>query len=123
MIHSITTQARAILLKAADVIEARGHHRGDYAPSDTRSDLRTCPVCVLAAINVATNHHPVTDFFNYGMDEPEAQAAAALAKHLGLAECITPHELTDVVGEEWNDAPDRTAEQVTAALRECAASL
>lgn len=100
-----------ILMKAAEVIETRGWHQGYYMPAGT--SRATCPVCVLGAINVAAGYPP-----DGSPDErtdvagPAEDATKALIEHLGGLHADT-----------WNDALGRTAEQVTTALRECAASL
>jgi hypothetical protein len=114
-----------ILLKAADVIEARGWHQGDYVPGKRAddADLNTCPVCVLGAINVATGYLPDYYLIEEIGDE-RYNTALALADHLGLAsQIVIGDELIYVVGDQWNDKVATSAEQVTAALRECAAQL
>lgn len=106
-----------ILLKAANVIEARGWHQGSYIPN--MADKATCPVCVLAAINVARGLPPDCMYDPYAPG-PAYEAAFEFAGWLGL---LNVPEVVDTVGEGWNDAPGRTADEVTSALRECAAEL
>jgi hypothetical protein len=118
-----TTTPAEILLKVADVIETRGWYQSGYAPSDSRTDLSACPVCVLAALNVVTGHHPAKDFLEHGDDDPATKAAAALAEHLGLSARVAKFGLVDALGEFWNDFEAESAEQVITALRECAAQL
>lgn len=111
-----------LLDKAAGVIEVRGWHQGGYMP-DLVADRDTNPVCVLAAINVACGQDPVTDLYGASVDDAAIRAAAAFADHLGLGLLYSPIDVVDQVGETWNDEDGRTAEQVTTALRECAAGL
>lgn len=109
-----------ILTEAAKVIEKRGWWQGDFIPSGV--DQATCPVCVMAAINVATGHQP--DDQVEDDHDPRAVAVLALADHLGLAEKI---ELYDSVGAAlggyWNDTVAESGEQVITELRELAAEL
>lgn len=111
-----------ILDKAADVIETRGWHQGGYTPDGTPGnpiDLRTCPVCVLGAIKVAAGCGPEDE-----MPADAFEAATALAEHLEIDDRLeTGLLITEVVGDQWNDAAAESAEQVTAALRDCAAEL
>lgn len=112
-----------ILTKAAEVIEERGWYQGGFMPSLTDMDPADLPVCVLAAINVAADHDPDEGF---GPAGDRQDAALALAEHLGLRAALDDFEeegIENVIGNDWNDRPERTAEQVTAALRECAAEL
>ena len=54
---SLTTpQDAAVMMRAADVIEARGWYQRGFAPEG--ADPATCPVDVIAAINVALGHRP-----------------------------------------------------------------
>ncbi|MCP2339229.1 DUF6197 family protein [Actinomadura rupiterrae] len=115
-----------ILLRAAEVIETRGWHQGTWFPDPLERKAAgwtrdTCPVCVLAAINIGAGNR--TDFSTSFYDwedvptDPAYVAAVALADWLSLD---LDGDLLDVVGQGWNDHPDRTQEEVTAALR-CAA--
>jgi hypothetical protein len=117
--------AAEILQKAADVIDQRGWHQGDaydHSALRTGTTLDACPVCTLGAINVVVNGDPAGWGVHGGIAD---QAAQAFAAHLGMATNFDPnseHSVTGVVGN-WNDAPGRTATEVTTALRECAAEL
>lgn len=117
------TDTAEILLKAADVIEIRGWHQGGYMPSFSDVDTATCPVCVLAALNVAAGAVP-DEGFDAASDRQDA--AFALADFLGLGGEVDSHEvdgIETVIGNEWNDETATSAEQVTTALRECADDL
>jgi hypothetical protein len=108
------TTTPEILLGAADVIVEHGHHKGGF--------MHRGAVCARGAINTVVNGDPN----NCGGFASQAdQVAQVLADHLGLESTIDFGTTTYVVTAIgwWNDAPDRTAEQVTAALRECAAAL
>lgn len=86
-----------VLRKAADVIREQGHCKGVYSTEDGR-------VCVYGAINTAAGHWPVFEGDDYVVDT----ACRTLMRHLDY----------DVV--YWNDAPERTAEEVIAALEKAA---
>lgn len=112
--------AAELLDKAAAVIEQRGWHQGGYMPSFSDADPLTCPVCVLAAINVAAGHDP-DEGFEFADDRQDA--AIALADYLGLGESLDNYEvegIENVIGNDWNDQTATSAEQVTTALREAA---
>ena len=102
-----------ILNKAADLIEANGLHKEQYAPrwdawrlvdgSDAGADIRAgSPCCALGAIYTAAGGRP-------GGVEAEEAFAEYLADH------ITESGIPD-----WNDAPERTQQEVVTALRETA---
>lgn len=114
--------AAEILNKAAEVIETRGWHQGGYMPYG--DDTSTCPVCVLAAINIAAGHHPETDFeIGHPTGDPARQAAEEFADHLGIGEQLQYYSVTEVIGEQWNDHDASSAEQVIAELRATAAEI
>jgi hypothetical protein len=96
-----------ILDEAANVIERNGHHKGDYLDEVEGKTPAGCPVDIYGAINVASFGQPVlTEDFDPGLAFP---ARRVMRKHLN----------TTALGA-WNDAPDRTAEQVITALRDAA---
>lgn len=111
-----------LLDDAATVLTERGWYQGGYVPGGRNVDLSTCPVCVLAAINVAADYAPDADIYD---DAPDVrvETALAFARHLGLADQLKDEMVAVVVGEEWNDKQARDAEQVAAELRACAAAL
>ncbi|HEY1243263.1 MAG TPA: hypothetical protein VGF29_00395 [Hyphomicrobiaceae bacterium] len=102
-----------ILFKAADVIVQRGWWNKGWMPDG--ENPRTCPVCVLAAINVAAGRNPDAGIY---LDPAAEDAALALAIHLG--EEADEFSVTEIVGETWNDGTCETAEQAISALREAA---
>jgi hypothetical protein len=105
-----------ILDKAADVIATRGWWRGGY--KEPRRDPRTCPVCVLGAINVATGSSPDAES-SFKVPCVASAAANALAEYLYLN---PGDDLIDVLGNEWNDCDVESAEEVVRKLRAAAAS-
>jgi hypothetical protein len=135
-----------ILDKAADHIVKHGWIQGDFAATYI-DEAMECAVCARGGISVAAGCHPV---FTEEPDEwaahpvvftaddddwthlgPEDQAALnliqateqALAAHLrSIGVTLSADHGGDAVSE-WNDAPGRTAEQVVAELRACAADL
>jgi hypothetical protein len=116
----------AIYERAAEVIEQRGWHRGNYIPSSTANEpavLASCPVCVLGAINVATGYRPDADV-DAVVGGENYEAALAFAVHLGFEFALADGvPVTGIVGEQWNDEDAEDAEQVITELRDFAASL
>lgn len=84
-----------ILRKAADVIRERGWHQGDYEGPGGG-------VCAEGAINVVCNGTPNES------GETAHKARVVLASFLNN------------IINSWNDAPDRTVDEVIAALEEAA---
>ena len=83
------------LLRAAEIIRERGLYKGDYGtPGEPR--------CVLGALREAAG-----DETGFATEE----AASCLMSHLGR-EALCP--------SLWNDAPERTADDVVAALQAAA---
>lgn len=105
-----------ILDKAADVIAERGWWRGSY--KEPRRDPRTCPVCVLGALNVATGSSPDVEA-SFKVPCATSAAANALADYLMLN---PGDDLIDTLGNEWNDRDAESAEEVVRKLRAAAAS-
>lgn len=94
-----------ILNKAADIVEQRGHSKGVYSDSTGR-------VCAVGAINAAIlgttkiEHLPI---WYSGLDTHAGRVLHSLV-------CADEYwSITD-----WNDAPERTKEEVVAALRQAA---
>lgn len=100
--------AAEILARAAAVIERNGWNQGGYFADRVGLALRECPVCALGAINIAAGLTPGTTI------NPRTERAVSL-----LADRVDPDRA--LVGT-WNDADGRTAEQVVAELRACAAT-
>lgn len=102
-----------IYTKAADHIERVGWYQGDlYDQAQAKGTPREeCRVCTIGALNVALYGKP-----SYPMEAlgtPGAQDVESFfANQLGLA--------AQVSIADWNDDEDRTAAQVTAALRKAA---
>ena len=101
-----TVSTADILDAAADIVEHNGWNQGDYYRPEGGKQPQDCPVDTTGALNLAlgadTPSHDI---------QPDSPAEVALMKYLGIEY---------VPG--WNDAPDRTAEQVIAALRSAAAA-
>src|SRR4051812_40454482 len=109
------TKVPVIQSRVADLIEKRGLHKGDFVPEDAAVDLAACPLCVLAAFNVAAGA-PIEGELN----ETGYRAARAFADWLG----VDPDaHLIDALGEQWNDRPEQTQANVVAMLRRCSAEL
>lgn len=84
------------LLDAADYMEKHGHCKGSYRRTRHPESMPT--VCAFGAILMATDD-----------GDTRSQAAQRLAAFVGATE---DHGVPD-----WNDAPERTADEVIAALR------
>lgn len=106
-----------ILDRAAEVIERNGWHQGDYFNRDQEGagiNPADCAVCTRGAINiVATGGNPVNDYDVNGV-------AAAEALDLFLWDTFEAEGRYGIA--PWNDAPERTAAEVIAVLREAAAA-
>jgi len=103
-----------ILSRAADLIETRDLHKGDYIPRAAAIDLDTCPLDVVAAISVATGRGPGDELTHAAL-----AAACALSDHLALDPDAS---LIDGLGA-WSDRAEQTARTVAATCRELAAEL
>lgn len=102
-----------IFTKAADVLAANGHYKGDFydmAQVVRGRRAEDCAVCAYGALNIAAGGRP--DQIN-GMS---CLAAMALAGYLAIP--ATPAAIGT-----WNDADARTPEQVEKAFREIAEEL
>ncbi|KPC75258.1 hypothetical protein ADL26_08170, partial [Thermoactinomyces vulgaris] len=120
MTDTITPQA--LLERAAEIIDQRGWHQGDYA------DHNGC-VCTLGALRIAAAGLP-TDapfwdarsaaldtsgrFNGPGYDQVDLAAVA-------LEEYLSGHGIEAFGIAEWNDHIAASKEEVTAALRAAAA--
>lgn len=96
-----------ILLKAADVIDEIGWYQGDLY------DPRGTGMCTMAAMYVGAglNLHRVMTCKDTSQAGADVDAAIGrFQQWLGVESVV-----------EWNDARERTVEQVTSALRQCAA--
>jgi hypothetical protein len=97
-----------VLNMAADVVESRGWHQGDF------HDESSGHVCAAGAIRIAAGGMP----FESCRDASPAEAT--------FADCLTAHGFAgpghcpvEVIGI-WNDAEHRTAKEVIATLRAAA---
>lgn len=105
----MTVTKKQILIKAADIVRERGLHKGSLI-SDSG-----CP-CTVGALGLANSSDDVPDF-----DEPINELQFAIAKELGLS---TKSDVTPslVIGR-WNDAPERTGDDVIALFERVAEKL
>ncbi|MGW7688918.1 DUF6197 family protein [Streptomyces asiaticus] len=116
---TLTTDFATTFRRAADIIRTNGHNKGDYyrfpetgvgiqlAPAE-------CPVCAAGAISIALTGAPKPS----GHDVPLVEAAARrLLEHLipGYKRALAIWDLG-----LWNDADERTADQVIAAFEDAA---
>lgn len=89
-----------VLEKAAEVIETRGHTKEQYVNANGA-------VCAMGAIRTAAWGRVL--YLAKGITEEQSalhdRAAIEVGRHLAREGC-------NVVITEWNDAPDRTGEEV-----------
>lgn len=105
----MSAETAAILDEAANVIRRNGLHAGWYYDEDSGKPPAESPVDVYGAINIVATGDPI------GSESPHNGTAEAFAARSALRRQIgTPSAST------WNDAPDRTAEDVIAALEAAA---
>jgi hypothetical protein len=106
---------RELLLAAAERVTELGHHKGDYC------DAATGAVCAIGAMYVAAGcrapapHEPEPE--SEVVDSAVARLTDWLCRSTGAARTVGGR-FVDVVA--WNDAEDRTADEVVAALRAAA---
>jgi hypothetical protein len=97
-----------VLNKAADLIELRGWHQGDFYEEISGR------ICTAGAIRVAAGGVP------YESCEQASSAEQAFANCLAAHGLAKPgHCPIEVIGQ-WNDAEGRTAAEVVATLRAAA---
>lgn len=110
-----------VLLKAADLLEKYGHVKL------TRGNIHT-GMCFLGALEVAQGHPEGYDFL--GAEGPDTEitiaASHAVAKSLGLK--VKSHEshhewAAGRAMANWNNAPERTGQEVIDAMRNTAVKL
>lgn len=125
-----TLKPSEILDKAADHIERHGWIQNDWYLADLGRPVSECAACGGGAINIVAGLDPCGEDDPECYDDATITALEAMACHVD--EELREHyanggreELTVLLNTiaEWNDSDDRTAEQVIAALRECAANL
>ncbi|MFC5946395.1 DUF6197 family protein [Micromonospora harpali] len=123
-----------ILAKAADVIEKQGWAQrsfferatGHEGLPDLSIDARTCPVCARGGISVAVGQLPTFGGGAYVEAdaiadwEVVATAEKVFADYLAAREGWPADRTMRPDIEYWNDTSERTAEEVVAALRDCA---
>lgn len=102
-----------ILSKAADVIAANGWIRSGYFDAEqaaTGVPLNKCRVCVMGAIGLVTENHPIP--IRWSESDPPRIAVMAIRDHVGMAPDV------------WNDdTPNLTSADVIDTLRQVAAKL
>lgn len=117
----MTTNLARIFLKAAHVVRANGHSKGYYfTRPETGVGIELtadeCPVCIAGAVSVVIHGFPVP---SASEDREEFETAVRrLADLMGLG----GDRLVEPVGRlgAWNDMPERTADDVIAALEQAA---
>ena len=106
---------RAVLLKAAKILEEKGWVQQSFAKRGS--------YCIIGAINKAIGRHPSNDDLNRGKNQPLFNEVVSR-----LEERIPRQRSWGNFGyyqgaakiESWNDDERRTKEQVLKTLRDCA---
>lgn len=113
-----------IYLKAADIIRTNGHYKGAYfepSPESAVGILPTpaeCRVCIAGALSIAISGNPTPDRDGGS----ERKQYDVIAGRLADLMHIEGDPLLEPVGRlaGWNDADDRTADDVISALEQAA---
>lgn len=103
------TSVRDILLGAADYIEKHGWRQGGFGAWGGRLG----PCCAAGAIGVMTTGEGVGACALGTAAKRQLAAMVTQRQDVPLAECVP-------VIADWNDAPERTKDEVVAKLREAA---
>ena len=93
---------RTVFTRAVEIIEKRGWYRGSFIPPGANE--KTCPVCIWAALKVATGIGP--DYPS--IRSPDTEALDFISDLIGTRAWI------------WQDAEGRKKYQVIAALKRAA---
>lgn len=111
-----------IYLKAADIIRANGHAKGEYyirPETGVGIELAAteCPVCIAGAVSLAITGWPVPV-----NDESKRQQFDIAARRLAALMDVEGDPQLEPVGRlaAWNDLTERTADDVIAALEQAA---
>ncbi|MGW7087612.1 DUF6197 family protein [Streptomyces sp. NPDC054871] len=112
----MTTNLAVVYQQAADVIRANGHYKGAYwGRPETGVGIEyaasECPVCAVGALSVAVTGSPVPQ-----ADEVDPVIIAFASRMFGPVNA----EAAVVRLAAWNDAPERTPDDVIAALENAA---
>lgn len=113
-----------IYLKAAEVVRTNGHYKGAYFEPSPESGVgilpapAECPVCIAGALSIAISGDPTPD----RDANPEREHYDVIAGRLADTMGIEGDPLLAPVGRlaGWNDAEERTADDVIAALEQAA---
>lgn len=116
------TQIVADLRATADLIQKNGLTKNVLFHRVDGKEPPECPVCSMGGINVTVWGHPSGPASDqYGLPYPEFEA-------LSCRQVAAEDALASTVGARdgiptWNDAPERTQEEVIAAFRAAADAL
>jgi hypothetical protein len=104
--EKLTADWRSMLLKAAEIVRQRGLAKFTQQDKEGR-------VCVQGAISIAITGKPFCSSYH----EEYCEITRILARYLQDKGEVGAKESGNAY---WNNAPHRTAEQVIAALEDCA---
>lgn len=109
----MSAETAAILDRAAEIIERNGLHKGAMFDRAESAPPEECPVCPWGALAIAVVGTPsLRTNTDVRAVKPYANVLAAF---LGLPGTDSSWSVPD-----WNDAPERTADEVIAALKAAA---
>jgi hypothetical protein len=113
-VTDLDTQARKLIADAVEDIEQHGWHQGDYFDDSLYNVIpQECPACVLGALCRGTGLLNVGD----ALHDPVFYRAELLLQNALELDGALPIGLS--IGR-WNDAEDRTQEEVLALMRKVA---
>jgi hypothetical protein len=117
------TELAEIYLKAAAVIEANGHTKGDFynipeTPLGIELGRREWPVCALGALSIAMFGDPYPPREDQDGHTEFAANAARLNARIDYGTAIDEEPLQRIA--HWNDADERTTADVIAAFERTA---
>lgn len=107
----VSTQVADVLDEAANIIRRNGHHKGSFCDPNAKAPHRDRACCAYGAVNLAANQRTPQKLSDIG-----DLAHDALCAHIGISG-MEGDSLAD-----WNDAAERTAAEVIAALEGAAAA-
>jgi hypothetical protein len=111
----MSAETAVVLEEAANIIRRNGFHKGSMFRVLAGTRAAECPVCTWGALAIAACGTP--ELPTNREVRQVLPVVQALARFLGLG---TAGEDAMWTIPDWNDAPDRTAEQVINALESAA---
>lgn len=117
---SPTQDLAPVFARAAEVIKTNGHVKGrfyeplhvDGTNASPQRPSEECPVCAVGALRVAAGYDPDNGL---GLESWQAIRFLSPRVYSNTTDADPVERIAD-----WNDAPERTADEVVAALLDAA---